>query len=67
MDLFLDVLVICQFDGSIKTDFYEKPTHTNFRSCNPISQTRGVIKTLMKRFSPIVSDEKLREQEQQSI
>ena len=50
---------------------YSKSTHTDryldFRSCHPISQKRGVIKTLMKRLSPIVSDEKLLEQEQQQI
>ena len=68
---FLDVLVIRQLDGSIKSDLYKKPTYTdkylNFCSCHPISQKRGVIKTLMERLSPIVSDEKSREQEQQSI
>ena len=55
----------------MKTDLYKKPTHTdrylNFRSCHPISHKRGVIKTLMKRLCPIVSDEKSREQEQHSI
>ena len=59
---FLDVLVICQLDGSIKTELYKKPTHTNkylnFRSCHPISQTLAVIKTLTERLSPILSDEK---------
>ena len=67
---FFDVIVIRQLDCLIKTDFYKKPIHSdrylNFYSCQSISQKRSVIKTLMKRLSLIASDEKSREQEQQS-
>ena len=67
----LDVVAIRQLDGSIKTDLYKKPTHSdrylNICSSCPISLKRGVIKIIIKRLSPIVSDEKSREQEQQSM
>ena len=48
--------------------FTKKPTHMdrylNIRCCHPISQKRGVIKTLIKRLFPFVSDKKSREGEQ---
>ena len=45
----------------------KNPNKFAFEFANHISRKRSVIKTLMKRFSSNVSDEKSREQEQQLI
>ena len=50
---FLDVLLTNEADGSISTNVYSKPTHTDqyfdFESHHPIFHKRSVISTLLSR------------------
>ena len=61
---FLDVLVQKNVTGSFSTTIYQKPTNTNrylqFNSSHPLSQKRGVVKSLIHRAQTIPStrDEK---------
>ncbi len=56
---FLDVKVHRHTDGSFSTGLFHKPTNTNrflnFTSHHPLSQKRGVVKSLMHRARSIPS------------
>ena len=59
---FLDALVSCKTDGSMKVQVYRKKTHTdqylNFGSHHPLQHKLGVIRTLYDRCDNIVTDPK---------
>ena len=68
---FLDCLVsICE-NGSLKTEVYRKPTHTDhylrFDSNHPLVHKLGVIRTLFHRGDTIISDPNLVPKERKHI
>jgi hypothetical protein len=68
---FLDTLISVKEDGHLKTRVYRKSTHTNqylnFNSHHPTIHKLGVVRTLLDRAEVIVSEEKDRETEVNTI
>ena len=69
--LFLDVLLNHEADGSIRTNVYRKPTHTDryldFGSHHPISHKRSVISTLLSRADRISSTVTSKKSEEEHV
>ena len=68
---FLDTLIICKPDGSVKLCIYRKKTHTDqylqFSSHHPLHQKLGAIRTLLDRNDSIVTEEEDRKLEEDHI
>ena len=68
---FLDSLVHRNADGTLFTTVYRKPTHTDqylhFTSHHPISQRRGVVRTLMDRADNICTREEDKTAEKEHV
>ena len=68
---FLDCLVSIQENGSLKTEVYRKPTHTDhylrFDSNHPLIHKLGVIRTLFHHGDTIISDPNLIPKERNHI
>lgn len=68
---FLDVLLTHEADGSISTNVYRKPTHTDryldFESHHPISHKRSVISTLLSRADKNSSTATSRKSEEEHV
>ena len=68
---FLDTLITPQRDGSLQTEVYRKPTHTNqylqWDSHHAISNKYSVISSLLHRAKDICSNKQSLEEEQKQI
>ena len=57
---FIDTLIVCKPDKSIKLLIYRKPTHTdqylNFKSAQPLHHKLGVVRTLLDRKERVVTE-----------
>ena len=68
---FLDILLLRQEDGSIKTSVFRKPTHTDkyldFNSHHPLSHKSSVVRTLYHRSHTLASTTALQSKEDKHI
>ena len=68
---FLDIMVMPQPDGSLKTTVYRKPTHTNmylhWDSYHHLSAKFSVINTLRDRAKPECSNSQLMKEEEDHL
>ncbi|XP_072014746.1 uncharacterized protein [Amphiura filiformis] len=68
---FLGTLIVRKEDGTVKPLVYRKKTHTdqylNFDSQHPFHQKIGVVRTLLDRIHPIVTEDKDKEEEESRI
>ena len=68
---FLDILLLRQEDGSIKTSVFRKPTHTDkyldFNSHHPLSRKSSVVRTLYHRSHTLASTTALQSKEDKHI
>ena len=68
---FLDIMVMPQSDGSLKTTVYRKPTHTNmylqWDSYHHLSAKFNVINTLSHRAKTVCSNSQLRKDEEDHL
>ena len=68
---FLDTLIVCKPDRTVKLLVYRKKTHTDqylyFTSHHPLQHKLGVIRTLFDRCVDIVSEEEDRRKEEQHV
>ena len=68
---FLDTLIERKQDGSVKLRVYRKKTHTNqylsVKSHHPLHQKLGVVRTLLDRCEELVTEERDRQDEKDTI
>ena len=68
---FLDILLLRQEDGSIKTSVFRKPTHTDkyldFNSHHPLAHKSSVVRTLYHRSHTLASTTALQSKEDKHI
>lgn len=64
---FLDIKIYHKDDGSIKITIYRKPTHTDqnllWTSEHPTAHKLSVVRTLYKRASIIITEDRQREEQ----